>query len=72
MTGGLLPDADDSKSLSSQIRQMAMDTLPEGERQAGRVEVLPVQWRKHLKLEVRPILYTLDPPGARSLRSLAQ
>lgn len=31
---------------------MALDTLPEGERQAGRVEVLPVQWRKHLKLEV--------------------
>lgn len=38
--------------MSAQIRQMAMETLPEGQCPTGRVEVLPVQWRKHLKLEV--------------------
>ena len=45
--------ADDAKSLSAQIRQMGVETLVEGQRPTGRVEVLPVQWRKHLKLEVR-------------------
>lgn len=34
---------------------MAIDTLPEGEREQGRIEVLPVQWRKHLNLGVRPL-----------------
>jgi len=32
---------------------MALDALPEGERERGRIEVLPVQWRKHLNLGVR-------------------
>ena len=45
--------ADDAKHLRNLVRQMALDTLPEGEREQGRIEVLPVQWRKHLNLGVR-------------------
>ena len=45
--------ADDAKHLRNLVRQMALDTLPEGEREKGRIEVLPVQWRKHLNLGVR-------------------
>ena len=32
---------------------MVLESLPEGEREQGRIEVLPVQWRKHLNLGVR-------------------
>ena len=45
--------ADDAKHLRNLVRQMALDALPEGERERGRIEVLPVQWRKHLNLGVR-------------------
>ena len=45
--------AEDAKHLRNLVRQMALDTLPEGEREQGRIEVLPVQWRKHLNLGVR-------------------
>lgn len=53
------PGADDAKNLRNLVRQMAIDTLPEGEREQGRIEVLPVQWRKHLNLGVRTELRLL-------------
>ena len=54
-----VPGADDAKNLRNLVRQMAIDTLPEGEREQGRIEVLPVQWRKHLNLGVRAALCLL-------------
>ena len=35
------------------LRVLAATELPEKDREAGRTEVLPVQWRKHLRLDVR-------------------
>ena len=37
------------------LRVLAATELPENDREAGRTEVLPVQWRKHLRLDVRPL-----------------
>jgi len=36
----------------------------------GRAEALPVQWRKHLTLDVDGVAEALMPPGVRSLRSM--
>eukprot|EP00887_Chlorella_sp_A99_P003527 scaffold7.g3527.t1 len=36
----------------------------------GRVEVLPVQWRKQLSLEVDAVSAMLQPPGVRALRQV--
>ena len=38
------------------LRVLAATELPEKDREAGRTEVLPVQWRKHLRLDVRLLL----------------
>ena len=39
---------------------------------AGRTEVLPVQWRKHLQLEADMLSRQLMPPGIPSLREVRQ
>ena len=43
------------------LRVLAATELPENAREAGRTEVLPVQWRKHLRLDVRPLAPRLLP-----------
>ncbi|KAK9808811.1 hypothetical protein WJX72_004107 [[Myrmecia] bisecta] len=62
--------AEDAGSMRNNIRQMTMEQLTEAERRSGRVEVLPVQWRKHLNLEVDALAKALMPPGVGSLRTM--
>ncbi len=45
---------EDASNVRNNLRALAVAELDEKEREAGRTEVLPVQWRKHLKLDVRP------------------
>ena len=45
--------AADASSLRQNVRILAADQLSESEQAKGRVEVLPVQWRKNLNLDVR-------------------
>lgn len=49
--------AADAGSLRQNVRLLAADQLSESEQAKGRVEVLPVQWRKHLSLDVSPPLF---------------
>ena len=46
---------EDASNVRNNLRSLAVAELDEKEREAGRTEVLPVQWRKHLKLDVRPL-----------------
>ena len=46
--------------MRNNLRALAASELAEADRNAGRTEVLPVQWRKHLTLDVR----SLSPPDA--------
>jgi hypothetical protein len=39
------------------LRALAASELSEAARNAGRTEVLPVQWRKHLTLDVRAFIF---------------
>ena len=45
---------EDASNVRNSLRVLAATELSETERSAGRTEVLPVQWRKHLTLDVRP------------------
>lgn len=50
---------EDANNVRDNLRMLATTELPEKDREAGRTEVLPVQWRKHLRLDVRqPLLAT--------------
>ena len=44
---------EDASNVRHNLRVLASSELPEKDREAGRTEVLPVQWRKHLRLDVR-------------------
>ncbi len=39
--------------MRNNLRALAVTNLSDEEREQGRTEVLPVQWRKHLSLDVR-------------------
>lgn len=43
---------EDASNVRHNLRVLAAAELPEKAREAGRTEVLPVQWRKHLRLDV--------------------
>lgn len=45
---------EDASEVRNNLRALALTEINEKEREAGRTEVLPVQWRKHLNLDVRP------------------
>jgi hypothetical protein len=45
---------EDASNVRQNLRALAATELPTAAREAGRMEVLPVQWRKHLRLDVRP------------------
>ena len=42
---------EDASNVRNNLRLLAATELPEEAREAGRTEVLPVQWRKHLRLD---------------------
>ena len=44
---------EDASAVRHNLHVLAGSELPEKDRAAGRTEVLPVQWRKHLRLDVR-------------------
>ena len=44
---------EDASAVRNNLRALAATELSEEQRAAGRTEVLPVQWRKHLTLDVR-------------------
>ena len=44
--------AADAAGVRNNLRTLAAEQLSEEERASGRTEVLPVQWRKHLTLDV--------------------
>ncbi len=44
---------DDAGAIRNNLRQLAADQLGEEMYREGRVEVLPIQWRKNLNLDVR-------------------
>ena len=51
---------EDASNVRHNLRVLASSELPEKDREAGRTEVLPVQWRKHLRLDVRfPLCFWL-------------
>ena len=67
--------ASDADSVRLNMRELAVDQLPAELQAAGRIEVLPVQWRKHLSFSVSlavpcvsrvpsPWLCMLDPATA--------
>ena len=41
---------EDASNVRNNLRLLAATELPVESREAGRTEVLPVQWRKHLRL----------------------
>ena len=45
--------------MRNNLRLLAATELPEEAREAGRMEVLPVQWRKHLRLDASVLTYSL-------------
>lgn len=45
--------ATDAEAVRLNLRELASEQLPPEVQSGGRTEVLPVQWRKHLNLEVR-------------------
>lgn len=51
---------EDASNVRNNLRALALTEINEKEREAGRTEVLPVQWRKHLNLDVRPSPTTDD------------
>ncbi|CAL8470099.1 g9641 [Coccomyxa elongata] len=61
---------EDASNVRNNLRALAVAELDEKEREAGRTEVLPVQWRKHLNLDIDVLAEALMPPGVRSLRSM--
>ncbi|CAL5218604.1 g301 [Coccomyxa viridis] len=61
---------EDASNVRHNLRVLAATELPEKDREAGRTEVLPVQWRKHLRLDVDDVAEKLMPPGVRSLRNM--
>ena len=46
---------EDASNVRQNLRALAATELPTEAREAGRTEVLPVQWRKHLRLDVSPL-----------------
>ncbi|KAL0042774.1 hypothetical protein WJX79_010528 [Trebouxia sp. C0005] len=62
--------AHDAACMRLIMRQLSQDTMSKEQHEDGRVEVLPVQWRKHLTLEVDAISEALMPAGVRGLRSM--
>ena len=42
---------EDASNVRNNLRLLAATELPVESREAGRTEVLPVQWRKHLRLD---------------------
>ncbi|KAK3234807.1 hypothetical protein CYMTET_54951 [Cymbomonas tetramitiformis] len=57
----------DLSALRRNLHSVNPDHFPRGHRH-HRVEVLPVQWRKHLSLEADNMVEKLQPHGARALR----
>ena len=47
--------ASDAESIRLNLRDLAAEQLPPELQAAGRTEVLPVQWRKHLSFTVRAV-----------------
>lgn len=43
---------EDASNVRNNLRALAVTELSDEEREKGRTEVLPVQWRKHLALDV--------------------
>lgn len=43
---------EDTHAMRNIVRKMTMDQTSDGEQFLGRTELLPVQWRKHLSLNV--------------------
>ncbi|KAL3144354.1 hypothetical protein ABBQ32_004110 [Trebouxia sp. C0010 RCD-2024] len=62
--------AHDAACMRLIMRQLSQDIMSKEQTEEGRVEVLPVQWRKHLNLEVDAISEALMPSGVRGLRSM--
>lgn len=60
----------DARELKATILKAEALSTKEGEREAPRerIEVLPVQWRKTLNLEIDSLAASLMPPGISSLR----
>lgn len=58
---------EDASNVRQNLRALAATELPTEAREAGRTEVLPVQWRKHLRLDVSPlpnaVTYASTTPG---------
>ncbi len=55
---------EDASNVRNNLRALALTEVDETEREAGRTEVLPVQWRKHLNLDVRPSPFFSHPSTA--------
>ncbi|KAK9800186.1 hypothetical protein WJX73_006192 [Symbiochloris irregularis] len=62
--------AGDAAAVRNNLYDLAVEQLPEEARDGMRTEVLPVQWRKHLALDVDVIAEAIMPPGVRQLRSM--
>ena len=50
---------EDASNVRNNLRLLAATELPVEAREAGRTEVLPVQWRKHLRLDVSALACSL-------------
>ena len=50
---------EDASNVRNNLRLLAATELPVDAREAGRTEVLPVQWRKHLRLDASALACTL-------------
>lgn len=62
--------AADADAVRANLYELAGDQLPDEAKDGMRTEVLPVQWRKHLALDVDSLAEALMPPGVKSLRSM--
>lgn len=66
----LFPRAQDTTTFRAIVRAVEADVDEAGQRQAGRTEVLPVQWRRIVDLEVDAVAQRLVPPGIAGLRQV--
>ena len=64
------PRAQDTTTFRAIVRAVEADVDEAGQRQAGRTEVLPVQWRRIVDLEVDAVAQRLVPPGIAGLRQV--
>lgn len=49
---------EDASNVRNSLRLLAATELPAEAQEAGRTEVLPVQWRKHLRLDASALACT--------------